>query len=301
MNRLLFLFLDGVGLGEPDPALNPFVAGATPFLDDLLAGRLTSELAERDDRAVVRRLDATLGFPGLPQSATGQASLLTGRNCAEVMGGHYGPWPGPTLRRLLEEGSLFSDALAGGGSVRLANAYPPGYFTALEGRRARTNVPVHAARAAGLMLPDLEAYRQGQGIAADLTGAHFASVDPVLPVYTPEASGDRLAVLASSANLTFFDFWLSDRVGHRGTLADAVELVEGLDRFIAGAVGALDGVTMVVTSDHGNLEDKSTRGHTRSPVPLVVLGPGRDAFAECTTLLDVAPAVRRLLAETSAR
>ena len=37
----------------------------------------------------------------------GQTTLLTGLNGAEIMRGHYGPWPGPTLKRTLDEGTLF--------------------------------------------------------------------------------------------------------------------------------------------------------------------------------------------------
>lgn len=299
MKRLLFLFLDGVGLGDPDPQGNPFAAAATPALDALLGGRLTTGMREQADAVVARRLDATLGFAGLPQSATGQATLLTGRNCAEVMGGHYGPWPGPTLRRLLEEGSIFSDVAEVGGSARLANAYPPGYFDAIERGRARANVPVQAVHAAGLELADLAAYRRGEGVAADLTGEHFVSLGLNLPAYAPEAAGALLAGLAERSNLTFFDFWISDRVGHRGTFTEAVQLVEMLDRFLAGVFDALDETTLVVTSDHGNLEDKTTRGHTRAPVPLLSLGPDRGAFAGCASLLDVAPAIRSILIPTN--
>jgi len=55
---------------------------------------------------------------------------------------------------------------------------------------------------------------------------------------------------------------------------------------------------IVVTSDHGNLEDLSKRGHTMNAVPALLIGPQalRKAFA--TGLKDLtgfAPAIRRLL------
>ncbi|MEX2536454.1 MAG: hypothetical protein WD273_12735 [Trueperaceae bacterium] len=295
MNRLLFLFIDGVGLASADPSRNPFAAAQTPFLRELLGGKLTAEQKERKGEVVLRRLDATLDHPGLPQSATGQASLLTGTNCATVMGRHYGPWPGPTLRRLLERGTLFSEVVTAGGGALLANAYPPGYFEALRSGRAKSNVPVHSALRAGLELADLGAYSRGEAIAADLTGEYFATVDSSLPVFGPQVAGERLSRLARGANFTFFDFWLSDRVGHRGSFHEAVRLVENLDRFMAGVADALDGLTLLITSDHGNLEDKGVKGHTRAPVPLLAIGPESFQFAGCASLLDVAPAVRRAL------
>lgn len=295
VNPVLFLFLDGVGLGAADPATNPFAAAHTPFLEALLGGRVTRDLAERRGPASFSRLDATLGYGGLPQSATGQATLLTGHNGAEAMNGHYGPWPGPTLKALLDRGTLFHEVVAAGGSAGLVNAYPDGYFQALDRGRLKVNVPVYAARAAGLALADLAAYRQGEALAADLTGAYLASLDPALKRLEPEAAGRRLARLAAAFDLCFFDLWLTDRVGHRGSFEEAVALVATLDRFLAGLVPALGEVTLVVTSDHGNLEDKSVHTHTTAPVPLLALGPKAEAFAGLDRLEQVAPAVREAL------
>lgn len=294
MRPLLFVFLDGVGLGAPDPATNPFVAAATPFLCELLGGPLdrTRPPLESGD-TLFRPLDATLGVPGLPQSATGQTALLTGINGAQIMQRHYGPWPGPTLKRLLDGGTLFHDGRRRGGS-RLANAYPPGYFLSLQRGRMRENVPVYAARAAGLTLPTLADYRDGLALAADITGAYFAELDPELTPLTPTAAGARLAQLAAATPFTFFDFWASDRTGHRAGLGEAVALVERLDAFLGGVMTEVagSGVTVLITSDHGNLDEIGNRRHTFAPVPLIVHGPGAHLFAAADSLLDVAPAVR---------
>ena len=51
---------------------------------------------------------------------------------------------------------------------------------------------------------------------------------------------------------------------------------------------------VIVSSDHGNLEDLSTRSHTRADVPLLAYGKGAQAFVEgARSILDVTP---RLLA-----
>jgi hypothetical protein len=293
---LLFVFLDGVGVGPADPDTNPLTAARTPAIRALLGGRLDEALPERGGvELVYRRLDATLGYPGLPQSATGQATLLSGINGAEMMDRHYGPWPGPTLKRSLDDATLFHDGVALGGAL-LANAYPPGYFRSLEGGRMRANVPVYAARAAGLALPTLDDYRRGQAISADLTGEHFATHDGGPPGIDPADTGRRLAALALERPFTFFDFWLSDRTGHRALRGESLALVERLDTFLGALFAAVDDdprLTVLVTSDHGNLEDLGSRRHSRSPVPLIVVGPGARAFAGAASLLDVAPSVRR--------
>ena len=236
-----------------------------------------------------RPLSATLAQDGLPQSATGQTTLLTGRNGAELMGRHYGPWPGPTLKRALDEGTLFSEVALTGGRVVLANAFPPGYFHALETGKQKVNVPVYAAQRAGVGLLTQTDYDAGRAVSADLDGQYLGAPQPLAE------AGARLARLAGGADLTFFDFWLSDTAGHRWTFAESVKLVEKLGGFLAGVIPALGETTLLLTSDHGNLEDKSTRSHTRNPVPLLAVGPRVNVFAGATSLLDVAPALRRLL------
>lgn len=56
---------------------------------------------------------------------------------------------------------------------------------------------------------------------------------------------------------------------------------------------------ILITSDHGNLEDLSTRRHTLNPVPLLIIGAQslRDEFFHrIKDLAGVAPAILELLA-----
>ena len=50
-----------------------------------------------------------------------------------------------------------------------------------------------------------------------------------------------------------------------------------------------------MASDHGNIEDSSSRLHTRNPVPLLAAGPAADRFAGLRSILEVAPAVAACL------
>ena len=299
--RVLFVFLDGVGLGEADKEVNPFAAAHTPFLSEWLGGALTQGLEEiREERLVVTQADATLGVEGLPQSATGQTALLTGKNGATLMGRHYGPWPGPTLKRELDKGTLFSEVVGVGKRAALANVYPRGYFWALENGKQKLNVPVYSARAAGVRLRTEADYGRAEALSADLTGAYLHAHNEKMPLRTPEESGAHLAALARQNDFTFLDFWATDRAGHRWSFAESVALVEQLDAFFSGLVSALkvdknDEVTLLATSDHGNLEDKTIKSHTKNPVPLIALGSSAHLFEDASSLLDLAPATRRAL------
>lgn len=286
---VLFVFLDGVGLGSDDPEINPLAASRLPGLRSLLGGAPTASLPERGEPVLFRALDATLGHEGLPQSATGQTTLLTGVNAADVMRGHYGPWPGPTLKEVLADHTLFH--LAPGGAV-LANAYPDRYFRSVGTRRFRPSAPVVAAQAAGVRLRTVADYEEGAAVAADLTGAYFAEVAPGATVLEAGVAGARLRRLAAGHAFTFFDVWLTDRLGHERARDAALKLLEDLDAFLMGVLDDLGDVTLVLTSDHGNLEDLSTKSHTRNPVPLLVAGQGAEAFAEVSRIEQVAQAVR---------
>ncbi len=76
----------------------------------------------------------------------------------------------------------------------------------------------------------------------------------------------------------------------------AVRLMETFDGVLGGLVKAWDDGLILVTSDHGNMEDLSTRKHTAANVPVLVIGDraGRDEFTRnLNDLTDIAPAVRK--------
>jgi hypothetical protein len=302
--RVLFLFLDGVGLGPDDPQVNPFAAADLPNLAELLDGkRLVTGSAPWDgDRASLRAVDPLLGVDGSPQSATGQAALLTGRNVPALVGEHYGPKPNQAVAEILRSDNLFKQVLQRGGSAALLNGYPPRYFQSIEsGHRLYSSIPL-AATAAGLELKRVEDMQAGRAMSADFTGAGWAAQPgfPAAPIYTPEQAGHHLALLARQYDLAWFDFWLSDLVGHRGEMADAVALLENLDAVIGGLARAWGdrGDLIVISSDHGNLEDLSRRGHTRNPVPGLVIGRREERLAFAANLQDLtsfAPAILALI------
>jgi 2,3-bisphosphoglycerate-independent phosphoglycerate mutase len=292
---ILFLFLDGVGLGA-DVDTNPFAVAKTPFLKSLLGGKLTRGLEPITAPEVIfRHLDAKLGFAGLPQSATGQTTLLTGKNGAAIMQGHYGPYPGPTLKQELDKGTLFSEVLEQHKRAVLSNLYPPGYFRAIETKQQKYNVPVYAALQAGLELLRIDDYRAGKAVSVDMTGEYLHQHDATLKLLPALEMGKRLATLAQQHHFTFFDLWLTDQAGHRWALQDCVHLVETLDTFVRGVVENLSGVTLFITSDHGNLEDRTVKTHTLADVPLIAVGKQAKLFSEAKSLLDVAPMIRKII------
>jgi 2,3-bisphosphoglycerate-independent phosphoglycerate mutase len=297
---LLFLFLDGVGLGPSDPTVNPFCAANLPNLSRLLEGRrLDSALPPfHGSLASFRPIDATLGVEGPPQSATGQAALLTGVNVSGIIGEHYGPKPDARIRPILEKENLLARLAGAGRTARLLNAYPDSYFAAVRsGRRLHAAIAL-AFSLAGIPLPTADDLDRGEALSADFTGRGWRTRlrRPRTPTLPPDAAGRRMAQLASACDFSVFDHWLTDYAGHFGEMRGAVRLLEVLDAALGGiAAAAQDSrLSVIVSSDHGNMEDLSVKGHTRNPVPMLVLGPleVRRQFLQSThDLTGFAPAV----------
>jgi len=299
--RILFLFLDGVGLGAADPETNPFVTAEIPTLMRLLDGRRPLEDTPRTDngRALFIPTDAALGVPGMPQSATGQAAILTGLNVPQRVGGHWGPKPNEAIARIIEEESLFVKLKARGLDAALLNAYPQRYFDAIDsGRRNYSAIPL-AVTAAGIPLFTADDLRAGRALSADFTGEGWRTQLKIsdAPVYSLPEAGRKLAALAAARPFSFFEHWPTDYAGHRGTLAEARTLVERFDAVLGGLLEAWDdGAGLVaITSDHGNLEDLSHKHHTLNRVPTFVIGAARAAFADgLSDLTGFTPAILKV-------
>jgi hypothetical protein len=305
MHRFLMIFSDGVGLASAG-ADNPFTAHA-PALAALLDGPLTSERLEARRRLPGRglasgdlalaALDACLGVPGLPQSATGQTTLFTGVDAQGRLGRHVPALPGPRLRALLAEHSLLRVLAHAGHAVTFANAYTADYAARIAAGEVRVSATTAAVLAAGVplrLLPDLAA---GRAVTWDVTGELFArrAGEPVA-IIAPEVAGANLAALAAVHRFTLYETFLTDLAGHGrwGLLpSGAVRLLDGL---LAGALAARAAdVTVLLTSDHGNVEEGAHTRHTRNPVPLLAVGPAAGAFADLSRLDQVAPRVREML------
>jgi hypothetical protein len=277
--RVFLIFLDGVGLGRADPDLNPLVAADLPHIAGWLEGRrLDADLEPFDGaQASFRPVDANLGVEGIPESATGQSALLTGVNVPKLIGTHFGPKPDERIRAIMKPYGLPRRMAGCGFSSRLLNAYPGSYFDAIRsGRRLYSAFPL-AFDLAGIPLATEQDLFRGEAISADFTGRGWRTRLRVIdaPVLTAHKAGERMAELALRNDFTAFDHWPTDYAGHFGEMRGAVRMLETLDRVLGGVTKAMAGTDLcvVITSDHGNLEDLSLRGHTRNPVPAIVLGP----------------------------
>ena len=297
--RVLFIFLDGIGLGENNQGINPFANALMPNLNALLEGRsfFKESAPFFGERATLLAIDPAVGVEGLPQSATGQAMLLTGINIPAEIGYHYGPKPNPEVAAYLKNGTLFSRFSMAGKESALLNAYPPRYFDGIDsGKRLYSSIPL-AVTNAGLPLFKEDALYAGNAVSADFTGEGWRTMlgYPDAPVLNARQAGQKLAELSRQYFFSLFEYWASDYAGHKQDMETAVGLMETFDGVLGGLLDAWDDDGLIlVTSDHGNMEDLSTRRHTDAHVPALVIG-NKDAREEFTKgmsdLTHIAPAI----------
>lgn len=296
--RVLFIFLDGIGLGENNPGTNPFAQAKMPNLNQLLDGRsLIKDAAPfHGEHASLLGIDPVVGVNGLPQSATGQAILLTGKNIPAELGYHYGPKPNPAVAAYLNNGTLFSDFAKAGKKAILLNAYPPRYFDGIDsGKRLYSSIPL-AVTNAGIPLFKHEDLFAGHALSADFTGEGWRTMLGFIdaPVMDADEAGRKLGTLAKEYDFSLFEYWASDYAGHKQEMDDAIRLMETFDEVIGGLVDVWSDGLILITSDHGNMEDLSTRKHTDANVPAIVIGDkfAREEFThDMKDLTDIAPAI----------
>ena len=297
---VLMIFFDGWGLGADDASSNPFLAVPMPTLRDLFGGAMPVRGNGRltFSRATLVPTDATLGVPGLPQSATGQTTIFTGVNAPQAIGEHLGPYPNAALRKILAHENIFQRLIAADCRVTFANAYPPIFFERLARNSARRSATSYAAFAAGVRYRDIDDLREGRAVSGFVTNDRWVAMGADVPHITARQAGRNLARLASEHDFTLFEYFLTDVAGHKAKPDFTAFVLAEVDELLAGVLDEMNLAQslVVTTSDHGNLEDTTAKGHTLNPVPTLLVGAGREQIAaRIYSLADITPAIVEFL------
>lgn len=292
---LIFLFVDGVGIGHEDDN-NPFYTQRFKGFEHLAGGKLTESLPEFvSSSRLYKPIDANLGVEGLPQSGTGQASLFCGMNMAERAGKHFGPYPHSTSRDDVKHNSIFTDCLKLQKKPHFINAYPQPFFEFLEKKKRYTCTTLMTI-GAGLPLQTQQDIENAQAITAEIKQDYWRQkLGLSIPEITETDAAQRLIEKTNEYDLVLFEYYLTDKAGHTKDINQAVEAIVRLDNLLFELVKLIDTSTikhtLVLTSDHGNVENLSVKTHTKNPVPLFVYGANADCFSQVNSILDVRKAV----------
>ncbi len=300
MRRLFFFFIDGIGLGESDLNINPMHNFLAPILGP--ASFAADAVPLRRERFLLKGIDAVLGIKGIPQSATGQTSIVTGENASRLLGYHMRAFPNEELISLIRGGNIFTDLSSKGIPVTCANLYSREF---LEERRTRHRnmIPVStlSIESAGLPLRYEKEYREGKALFADISNRFLRKRGYDIPLISPEEGAERIHTLMSSHRFVFFEYFLTDSYGHARSFENISEEVEMLNRFIVALISEFEAneeeTDLLITSDHGNAEDNRTGDHTLNPVPLFVSSRSEETLRlfdeEVSGLTDIRGAIHR--------
>ena len=277
--KVIFLFIDGVGLAAPS-ADNPINKEVCPAL---------YRLFERHAKPI----DACLGVEGIPQSATGQATMFTGVNCPKAVGRHCEGFPPIAVRKIVESDNLFLQLKKRGKKVRFADAYLIDDVRELADRRFKSVTSVMA-----LTVPETVAtvgdLVKGDAVMQDLTRETIQDRYPDIATISPQRAAEHLFGIARQNDFTLYEFFQTDVSGHSMDYDRACAVLRVYDRFLATLVRFVEaaGMTLVMTADHGNIESVGERGHTTNPVPFVAFGPKEKFLRDRVgSLVDVTPAL----------
>jgi hypothetical protein len=289
---VIFLFVDGVGLGKRSNE-NPFF---TKYYESLqiLSGEnfFNDSIPIYNDTHLFKAIDANLEIDGLPQSGTGQASLFSGENASKIIGKHFGPYPHSGIKYLLEEHSLFHSINELGRTPYFINAYPP-IFIDYSMKRNRWSCSTLMVRSAGLPLNSTQEIENEVALTAEIIqNAWREKLHISIPKITAIDAAQRLLHILPGYDLVMYEYYLTDKAGHNKSHEDAETVMDPFDEFLLHILKhKKEDDLLVITSDHGNMEDLSVKTHTRNKVPLMVYGKGAHHFHHVESIVDVKHAI----------
>lgn len=320
MRRLLFVFLDGVGVGDASKN-NPFFIAQTRYLPFFSGGMVLP------DGTPVKAIDPILGVDGLPQSASGQATLFTGENIP-LISGHKGSHPNKFMRKIIKEKNILLQLNRKKHKATFINVYPfySKYFTNRHVKilddgsfefssefpypfKKTISVTTCMLIANGMQPFDERALLGETAIYQDFSNRLITqrikkllqghdkngiikTVD--VPKFSAEKAGKILYRAYQKNHFTLYEYFQTDIFAHRHKFEERVSLIQNLDRFVKTLLLSMDRCTdtILITSDHGNMEDGSTFNHTQNPVPLLVWGKDSHILRDhIISIADVTPAI----------
>ncbi len=301
-----FIFLDGTGIGKNNKE-NPFFAASPAVL------KLWEHSRPELNDLIIKSINSTLGIEGIPQSATSQTSIYTGINIPKVLGKHFGSFPNKKMRKIIKEENIFKKLIRIGKKPKFINAYPmhskifsfPNIEISDSGTlifsenfpgKYKKRISVTTAMiVSNLIIPsDEKDIISGNSLYQDFTNLSLIKLGLKIPEISPENAGKILNSISNNYDFSLYEYFQTDIYGHRKSFGEQTKLIRLLDRMIKSLMNNSDPEldTILITSDHGNLEDSTTKSHTLNPVPLIVWGKGREMFIKnIESLTDITPAI----------
>jgi len=294
--RVLFIFIDGLGIGEKNDLKNPCAQSGIQLLNNFQSETYPKKVPFD---GFVKSIDCTLGVTGLPQSATGQAALYTGINVAKILNRHLSGFPNQKLRDIIAEHSILQRVTAAGKKAGFINGYRQLFFELGPEALIRfLSVTSIMNWKAGLKFFDMDDLRAERCIYHDFTNRELIKKGFQVPEFSSEKAGEILGRESQNYDFFLYEYFRTDRAGHKQDLTKATDLLIQLERFIITVLKQIDltETLLIITSDHGNIEDISVKTHTKNPVPFMVWGKRKlEMLDGVESILGVTPSILKML------
>jgi hypothetical protein len=290
-SSVLLIFIDGLGIGERSEN-NPLakiknIEPLATFKNE--AGKIIFD-------GILIATDAQLNIEGRPQSASGQTTILTGVNAPKLLGFHKQGFPNQTLRDVIKEHSIFLQLKRQNIEPNVfANTYTPQFFQEAQRWKSATTCAVEAADLSFRRLPDLLGHK---ALFHDFTNKFLQERGFKVPLFSPAEAAAILSGLTKEHRFTLYEHFITDKIGHARDFEKAEEHLPVLAEFIREVLRTVDleKTTVILTSDHGNIEDLSVRTHTLNNVPTIIWGRKRRKISKVIKdLTNITPAILSLL------
>ena len=294
---IFLFFVDGLGIGKADSTINPCMNDGFDFLNIFDKQRPI----EIPMAGFARPVQTTLGVPGLPQSATGQTTLLSGINAGALLNKHLPGFPNEKLRTILQEHSLLKQIKDLGFEPTFLNAYRPQFFELKPQTQWRLSATTVATLAADVPFNTFEDLKQKRALYHDLTGEALIEKGFDVPILSEKQAANIVTELLDQYDFILYEYFMTDRAGHKQNHGWATQCLQQVDTFLRDMMESVDLKKhhVILSSDHGNIEDLSIRSHTRNPAMTLIWGPSAKKLTEqIESLEDITPAILNLLEET---
>jgi len=274
--RVIMVFLDGVGIGERDGEKNPFFKYPFRAFEEIFGGTPSIEKPELSRGGnYLFPSDPIFGVEGLPQSGTGQAAIFCGIKAPVIINQHFGPYPHTTLHPYIKKENIFQTLKERGISSTFTNAYPKIFFDYIKSGKTRLSVTTFSCLLSDIPLKKAAELHRGRAIAADITNERWITqLKYRIKKITPELAARRLIRISEGVKFTLFEYFLTDHLGHQRNADQLEGTLRELDGFLYTLLKEFnrEESTLIICSDHGNIEDISIKTHTRHAALTITAG-----------------------------
>ncbi len=259
-NKLILIFIDGVGVGELNPSYNPCCFSET--------GIFNCKGSDLPFDGIQHPLDAQLGVPGYPQSATGHTTIYTGINAPAHINKHLYGFPNAELRSVLQDKSLFVILTRREFKCKFMNAFRPVFFTSPElFKNKHLSATTEMNKYAGLSFADFSQIMNKRALYHDYSNKELISKGFDLPSFSADQAAEIITGESQLFDVVLYEYFMTDFAGHARDMKQAMKEIHKVENLVLATINKtnFDNTSLMVVSDHGNIEDLRTKSHTNNP------------------------------------